>query len=245
MRQTRTAASDPGAPSVRVAGVVLGQVLSAPAASERPGRWVAGTRVEEPMTPDEEDQARLVAQLASEISVAVDRVGEFESWVAKRLDGSIDDDALDQACTRVAEKFLTSDPPQTGAWEHLLVTLAVHSSRSRDHHGLDACRAVVGQVSDMLGDERLGHFKPAQIMTLASAMTIVLAVQDRLHQDVEETIRRLCDGFPDVLPQIAEQCQDIWTRRGQMSGRPGMFLWDRRRQEWRLAQDFKPYRASA
>ena len=45
--------------------------------------------------------------------------------------------------------------------------------------------------------------------------------------------------------ELAEQCQNIWTRRGQMSGRPGLFLWDQRRHEWRLAQDFKPYRASS
>ncbi len=193
------------------------------------------------MEPDEPDQDQLVTQLVNEILVAVDQVGELKSWVVERLDGPINDAALHEACTQVAEQFLSSTPPQTGFWEHLLLTLAVHS-RNRQPSGLSACKSVVQHLSDLLGDERLRHFKAPELVTLASAMTVALAIQDKLTQDVEATICRLCGGFPDVLPEIANQCQGIWKRRGQMSGRPGLFLWDVRRQEWRLAQEFKPYR---
>ena len=196
------------------------------------------------MEPDETDQDQLVAKLVSEILPVVDRVGELQVWVEERLDGSINDAALQQACIQIAEQYLNSDPPQTGSWEHLLVTLAVHSGKTRRHFGLSACRSVVRHLCDLLGDERLRHFDAPKSITLASALTVVLAIQDRLTQDVEVAVRRLCDGFPDMLPEIADRCQDIWKRHGQMSSRPGLFLWDVRRHEWRLAQDFKPYRSS-
>jgi hypothetical protein len=85
------------------------------------------------MEPDEPDQDQLVTQLVNEILVAVDQVGELKSWVVERLDGPINDAALHEACTQVAEQFLSSTPPQTGFWEHLLLTLCPPPKQPRSN----------------------------------------------------------------------------------------------------------------
>jgi hypothetical protein len=123
-----------------------------------------------------------------------------------------------------------------------LITLAFHSSRNHKHHGLSACKSIIQNLGELLREDRLGHFHVPELVTLASAMTVVLAIQDKLHQDVEEATRSICNRYPDAVDEIAENCQDIWKRRGQMSGRLGLFLWDVSREEWRLAGDFRPYR---
>ena len=193
------------------------------------------------MEPNDLDLGELVSQLASEILAAVNGGGDLESWATERLDGLIHGTALDKACTLVAEQFLTSDPPQTGYWDHLLVTLALHSTRTKQRHSFSACTAVLRHLGDMLSEERPKQFNSPMLTTMASAMTMVLATQYRLKQDIEDTMLRLCEQFPEVLPEIADHCQAIWKRHGQMSGRRGLFLWDIRKQEWRLTQDFASY----
>lgn len=197
------------------------------------------------MEPNDVDLDQLVADLVSEILAVADRAGELDAWATERLNDSINDEALDKACTQLAEQFLTSDPPQTGAWEHLLVTLAIHSCRSKQLQGMNACQSMLRQLRDFLVDGQPKHFNPSKLMVIASAMTVVLASQYRLTQDIEVSIRQLCERFPEQLPEIAEQCQDIWKRRGQETGRRGLFVWDVRQQEWRLAQDFNPHRPSS
>jgi alkylhydroperoxidase/carboxymuconolactone decarboxylase family protein YurZ len=196
------------------------------------------------MPSDDQDKNEFVAQLATEIITAVDQAGELESWVARRIDGSTDEAALAEASTQVAMRLLDVEPPITGAWEHLLVTLAVHSSRAPKHRGLAACRSIVRSLGDSLVENRLGEFDSQRVLTLACALTVALAIQDKLTQDIEETMRGLAERFPDALQEMAGQCQDIWMRRGQMSGKQGLFVWDTRRDEWRLAQDFKSYRSA-
>ena len=183
----------------------------------------------------------LVAQLVREVADAVGQVGELEAWVAKHLDGSVDETAK-QACVQAAEQFLVGTPPQIGAWEHLLVTLAFHSGRNREQTGLDTCKSIIEHLTGQLGGDPSRPFNTPELTTLASAMTVVLAIQDKLRQDIEESMRRMCDQFPAAVAEVAEHCQDIWKRRGQMSGRRGLFVWDVPRGEWRLARDFKPYR---
>ena len=104
---------------------------------------------------------------------------------------------------------------------------------------------MLRHLSDFLVEGHPELFNPSKLMIFAGAMTVVLASQYRLTQDIEVSMRRLCERFPEQLPEIAEQCQDIWKLRGQMTGRRGLFLWDMRQQEWRLAQDFTPYRPSS
>ena len=165
------------------------------------------------MAPNDVDLDQLVAQLASEILAAVDREGKLESWATERLDGSINEAALDKACTQLAEQFLTSDPPQTGLWEHLLVTLAFRSSRTQKHHGLSACKSVLLHLGTLLSEERPEHFIAPTLMTFASAMTVVLAIQYKLTQDIEATIRRLCEKRLCLFLQKRNDAQNYikWT----------------------------------
>ena len=81
-----------------------------------------------------------------------------------------------------------------------------------------------------------------RFVTLTSAITLVIAAQRKLRQTGESTIGLLCDKFTDCLPEMAERCQDIWRRHGQMSGVEGPFVWDGRNHEWRLRQDFRAHR---
>ena len=195
------------------------------------------------MEPHKADQEQQVTEWVNEIGQAVGQVGQLEAWVAKQLDGTAGA-APEQACAEAAKQFLDSTPSDIGAWEHLLVTLAFHSGRTREQHGLNTCKSIIEHLVDRLHAEPHGEFNTPELTTLASAMTVVLAIEDRLQQDVEEAMRGICERFPEAIAEVAEHCQDMWKRRGQMSGRRGLFLWDMRRSEWRLAQDFKTYRPS-
>lgn len=186
------------------------------------------------------NQDQHVAKWVSEIIAAVDQPGELEIWVAKQLDDHPHDSGLDTACVMVAQQLLAVDPPQIGYWERLLVTLAVQSGQDRGNAGLSTCTAILAQLRDHLATNP--QLNVPSLITLANALTVVLAAQNRLRQKIEQTIKLLCDTYPDALAPIAESCQDIWKRRGQMTGRKGFFIWDVRKQEWRLAQDFKSFR---
>ena len=194
------------------------------------------------MTADESDRGPVVDQFANEMIDALDRSGRFEALVAERVDDSMDEEVLDEACVRVADELLKVTPPRTAQWEHFLVTLASHSSKSRQRHGLHVCELVIHRLRAMLAADELTTTEPAKLITLASALTVVLAAQEKLRQDVEQTMLALCEAQPDLLGEIAEHCQSIWKRHGQMAGGNGLFFWDTRSQEWRLAQDFKIYR---
>ena len=197
------------------------------------------------MERDSASEGQEVGQLVNEILLVVETAGKLEAWVAKDLDDSIDDAVLDEAFTQVAHRLLTSEPPQIGYWDQLLVTMAVQSTHDRQHRGLNSCRSVIHHLSKSLHQEHLPPFNPPELVSIASALTVALAIQGKLSQDIEEATGRICEKFPEALPEIAHQCQDIWMRRGQMSGKPGLFVWDLRLQQWRLAQDFKRYRPPA
>ena len=78
--------------------------------------------------------------------------------------------------------------------------------------------------------------------TETRALTLALTAQKKLRQPIEQAIGALGDKFADLIPDMAERCQDIWQRRGQMSGADSLFVWDTRQDVWRLHQDFKTYR---
>ncbi|MCA9102745.1 MAG: hypothetical protein KDA63_16415 [Planctomycetales bacterium] len=193
---------------------------------------------------DKDQREQHVAQLAAEVSAAVDQVGALEDWTERHCAGAVPADVVRDACVRVADECLAADPPESGAWEHLLVTLAIHSGRHHTSAGQDAAEAMLLKLARLLEAGELKRYSPEQVVTLAGAMTLALASEDKLTQEVEVAMHETCERFPASLPEIAAACQDIWKRRGQMSGRPGMFFWDTRREEWRLAQDFKPYRTT-
>ena len=182
------------------------------------------------------------SSLVEELLAAFDTVGELERWVDRRMEGTIDQSALNDAFDQVTQRLLSSDPPDTAFWEQLLFASSVRSAKAHGQHALDACRAAVEQLLKMIESNALQQVSPDRIVTLASALTLALTAQKKLRQTIEEAIGALGDRFSDLIPDMADRCQDIWQRRGQMSGADSLFVWDTRHDVWRLHQDFKTYR---
>ena len=183
-----------------------------------------------------------VVRLVDEILAALADAGEVENWAAAYLQGPQSPAVLDAACMEVTERLLGAEPPRAAEWEHLVFTLAVESAKSHGKHDLTACRAAIDTLGKMIDQGRFDPCAGEAIDTLASGLTLVLSAEIKLRQPIEFAILRLCDRYPDRLPAMAERCQSIWQRRGQMSGAEGLFVWDLRNHLWRLNQDFKPYR---
>jgi hypothetical protein len=180
-------------------------------------------------------------QLAREILDTVEQPGELRGWLQHRS-ASASTEFLDKACVLATEELLSAEPPRTGEWEQLLIQLAVHSQETAAHAGLDRCKSVLAKLDEMIAADRFASVEHDKIVTIAGALTIALTAQRRLRQPIEKVMRSLCEKSDNELAQIGQQCQNIWTRKGQMSGEPGLFLWDTRNGEWRLRQDFKAHR---
>ena len=185
-----------------------------------------------------------VTTLVEEIESALDEVGQLEKWVERRMDGKVDGATLCQAVGEMTQQLLSADPPQSAHWEHLLVAIATHSAKSHSQVGYDVCQAAIAEFSEMIPRDTFRLVTPEQIVTLASALTLALTAQRKLRQRIEHATVLLCVRYPDLMPEIAQRCQDIRQRHGQVSGSEGLFLWDTRRGEWRLSQDFKTYRSA-
>ena len=183
-----------------------------------------------------------VAKLVDEILAALDAVGQLESWVQQHMDGSVDGALLNKTCREVTQRLLGVKPPKTAHWEHFLVATAIHSAKSTRQHGYEVCKTAIAKLNEMIPRDSFIGVAEGEIMTLASALSVALTAQSKLRQPIEATIALLCEKFPDYVPDMAERCQDIWQRHGQMSGAKGLYVWDIRNNEWRLSQDFKPYR---
>ena len=186
-----------------------------------------------------------VARLVDEIVSNVDEVGELEAWVKRRLDGTVEDALLDEAFGQVTQRWLGAEPPQTALWEHLVVVTAAHSTKPNGQHGYEACKSAIARMTQMVEEEVFRNVSAEVIVSLASALTLTLAAQRRLHQPIEVATGALGEKFSDSLADMAELCQNIWQRHGQMSGSEGLYVWDLRRKEWRLRQDFKPFRPTS
>ncbi len=180
-------------------------------------------------------------QLVTEVLSKIDKPGQIEQWANSHLEGSIPTAVVQDACVGVTKQLLQADPPRTGEWEHFLVTLAAHSRRSKRRVATESCEATIVGLLQLLDEGTLDEFNEQKVVTLANALTVALSAQRKLRQDIEQAIGRICDKWANLLPQIGEQCQYIWKRKGQMSGEPGLFLWDKRNQAWRLATDFRQY----
>jgi len=127
----------------------------------------------------------------------------------------------------------------------MMVGAAGHRSRSDGVNGFRPCKAAIAELTKMIQEEAFNSVSPEQIVTFASALTLVLTAQRKLRQPIEIATESLCRNFADLLPEMAERCQDIWRRSGQMSGAEGLYVWDKRNEEWRLHQDFKSHRPTS
>ncbi len=180
-------------------------------------------------------------QLVMEVLSKIDKPGQIEHWADVHLEGSIPTAVAQEACVGVTKNLLQADPPRTGEWEHFLVTLAAHSRRSKRPVATESCEAAIVGLLQLLNNGALDEFDESKVVTVANALIVTLAAQRKLRQGIEEAIGRICDKWSHLLPRIGAQCQDLWQRKGQMSGEPGLFLWDKRNQAWRLATDFRQY----
>jgi hypothetical protein len=183
-------------------------------------------------------------EMAEEILAALENVGETESWVERRLGASSERLVWQETFRVVTRRLLGVQPPRAADWEHLLVAAAARSTQPRGQLASDACKAAIGELCRLVDEDQFSTSTPARITTLASALTLALTAQRNLRQSIEAAIGALHDKFPHLLAEMAQQCQDIWQRRGQISGADGLFLWDTRNGTWRLNQDFKPLRPS-
>lgn len=183
--------------------------------------------------------------LVEELLVAFDTVGELERWVDRRMEGTVEQAVLNDALGEVTSRLLSADPPDTAFWEQLLFAASVRSAKANGSHALEGCRAAVVQLLQMIDRDSLQQISSDRIVTLASALTLALTAQKKLRQPIEEAIGALGEKFGDLIPDMAERCQDIWQRRGQMTGADSLFVWDTRHNVWRLHQDFKTYRPDA
>jgi hypothetical protein len=181
-------------------------------------------------------------QLVEEILQALQSVGAPEDWVQKHVDESVEKAILDEAFVEVTERLLGAQPPESAHWEHLLALAAARSSQRGGQRGFDACKAAINKLAEMIRQDVFSGASAEQVIALAGALTLILAAQSKLRQPIEAAVGSLCNQFADSLQLMAERCQDLWQRRGQMSGTEGLFVWDTRQGEWRLEQDFKAYR---
>lgn len=179
--------------------------------------------------------------LLDELLSTLDTAGKTEEWVERNMGGTAKVQDFDEAFSALTLRLLV-DQAQIAGWEHLLVTVAIRSTKSNSQQAYSACDAAIAEFSKMMKGDSLKNLNNEQIVTLASALTLVLTAQRKLRQSTENAIRLLCDRFPKLVPEMAQRCQDIWQRRGQMSGYVGLFVWDTRKNEWRLEQDFKSQR---
>ena len=184
------------------------------------------------------DESKLVDEMLS----ALDTAGAIESWIDRRMLGPDSGELLAESFRQATQRLLGADPPKTDRWEHLLFTSAVHSAKSNYKLSCETCKTAITELTQMIQEDRFATTVSEHIVTLASALTLVLSAQRRLRQPIELATRTLHEKFPDLMPVMAERCQDIWQRHGQMSGLVGLYLWDNRNNEWRLNQDFKPHR---
>jgi hypothetical protein len=180
--------------------------------------------------------------LVDEILSALDTAGDIESWIDQRMLGSVNGELLAETFRVATQRLLCADPPKTDRWEHLLFTTAASSAKSNQKLSCEACKTAITELTQMIQGDLFATTASEHIVTLASALTMVLSAQRRLRQPIEVATRTLHEKFPDLMPVMAELCQDIWQRHGQMSGLVGLYLWDNRNNEWRLNQDFKPHR---
>lgn len=180
--------------------------------------------------------------LVDEILSALETAGEIESWIDRYMLGPGSDKLFAETLRLANQRLLGADPPKTDRWEHLLFTTAARSAKSNPKRSCEACKTAINELAQMIQRDRFATTATAHMVTLASALTMVLTAQRSLRQPIEIATRMLHEKFPDLMPVMAERCQDIWQRHGQMSGLEGLYLWDTRNNEWRLNQDFKPYR---
>lgn len=180
--------------------------------------------------------------LVDEILSALDTAGGIESWIDRRMFGPDRSDISAETFRLATQRLLGTDPPKTDRWEHLLFATAVRSEKLNCKLSCEACKTAITELTQMIQGDRFTTTAPAHIVTLASALTMVLSAQRRLRQPIEIMTSTLHEKFPDLLQVMAERCQDIWQRHGQMSGLEGLYQWDNRNDEWRLSQDFKPHR---
>lgn len=166
-------------------------------------------------------------------------------WIARRCDGSVGTTTMNHAMADITGQLLSGRSPQVTLWERLFMAVAMQSTEKQGQTSFEACTTALDRLAELLEDDGFATADDSDVITLGTALTLLLAAQRKLHQRIEYCVGLLCNKHPKCLDEMAERCEELWHRCGQMSGASSLFVWDQRRDEWRLAQDFKPYRPKA
>lgn len=182
------------------------------------------------------------SQLVDELVTGLESESSVEPWLDQRIVGSQDRELLIDVYRDATKRLLDCEPPKAAHWESLLVPTAARSVQRDCPAGFDACRASVEQLTELVVDDTFSSSSLERIVAFASTLIVALEAQRKLRQTIEHAAAALFEQFPDYRGELAERCQDLWQRHGQLSREEGLFVWDVRNAEWRLSQDFKSHR---
>ena len=182
-----------------------------------------------------------VSSMVDEIVTKLETSGSFDRWLEGKLDASRPPENLLLAIGNATTNLLCETPPKVAHWERMLIAGATRANR-RDVNAVNCCKRSIQVFQELLNADQFRNVDPQRVITFAGTLTLVLAGQSKLKQAIEIATGALCEKFPDLIGEMGQLCQDIWQRHGQMSGTKGLFVWDLRRNEWRLRQDFASFR---
>ena len=188
--------------------------------------------------------------LIDEMIVAISDGKRLPNWITQRCDDSVDTELMSEGmCNALCDalcdatvQLLTGESPHLAHWERLIMAVAIGSTETESSAPFDACAAAITRLADLIENGDLDQAAHEDVVTLGSSLTLLLATQRKLHQRIEYAVGLLGNRHPKSLGEMAERCEELWLRCGQMSGATNLFVWDQRHEEWRLAQDFKAYR---
>ncbi len=186
-----------------------------------------------------------VTELIDEMVEVLHGDASLSDWIAQRCDGSVSPDILSDSMSGVTEQLVAGESPQLPLWQRLFTAVAMQSAEKNGRTSFDACATAIDSLAELIEKGSLDSVAHSDVVTLGSTLTLLLAAQRKLHQRIEYAIGLLCERHAESISEMAERCEELWHRCGQMSGASSLFVWDRRREEWRLSQDFKPYRPEA
>lgn len=183
-----------------------------------------------------------IDQLVDEMVEVLGGDASLAEWISRNCDGSVEAETMNRAMGDVTAELLAGASPQISLWERLFLAVALQSTEKQGQTSFEACNTALDRLAEIVEAGGLDSAAPADVVTLGTALTLLLAAQRKLHQRIEYAVGLLCERHPGCVSEMAPRCEELWHRCGQMSGASSLFVWDRRREEWRLTQDFKSYR---
>lgn len=188
-----------------------------------------------------------LSSLVGEMIAAADSGESLQAFVAKHGaanhgDHAVETEQLRQMLCEVTMRLLTGNTLRVATWERTLTAVTIRSTQADGEVAFDAVAAAIDHLAELIDRGELDSAAHADIVSLGSSLTLLLAAQRKLHQRIEYAVGLLGKHHPASLSEMAERCEDLWHRCGQMSGANSLFVWDARQKEWRLTQDFRPYR---